>query len=351
MNIDKSVKKNIKELLRNDLLEEVKEEELYAWGFTESENSRYKNIALSKDDRIIIFNRDKEEEEITELYIGKVVQMIISKDLATRIWGNDTHSKVIIFKKRKVYYLKKRIIKQILNEGKRVLGPTKIEFELNKFEKEIERYKKEKEKKETEDVKQKILDLMREDKILEISEKQVRRRGRIKNLNKRKKKQVREEISLNYPKSLIGLYGEQVIYKNILESKFLIRRYFLNKDEEIKVVEFYNEGVVIDENGEFIDNSVEKGHDIKIITTKGREIKLEVKASKYKLNIFTLSYNELLDMKLEKGDNFIVLVSNVLENPSVEVIKDFSEIYTEEGMNIIIRQEIEVSKIPRQYLV
>lgn len=360
-NVKKSILNNINSILKKHTDYPIQDGlELFGWAI--SNNNRWGSYNLRKGDYIGIYQSGK---ICTELYIGKVLFMINSSELSEEIWGKDKNGKVkekvIVFEKEKVFYEKRSTIWEVFNRGKKLQSFKSTEIDLSKIEEYmLEGIEKNSLKEKNNKIKINLLS-----KIEDIDN------GKTKNINifikdidevdsnvnlKMKKKISKQARNTNYPRKLVGLYGEKIVYTYL---KFFIgkkecnnvffKRLNFSEEEVIEYIKFYNSNIEI-VNGDFEDKSSGKGHDIKIITNI-REIKLEVKSSVYKVGIFHLSYNELLDMKNGLDNNYIVIVDEILEQPYITIIKNFSNLYTDEAISMITKLSIDVSKIPNEYRV
>lgn len=362
--IGPGIKSNIEKSILRDVNSEVKEctdyiidknQQVYAWAI--SKNNRWKSYNPSEGEYIGIYQSGNED---TILYVGKIIFSIDSPKLAKKIWGEDSKEKVIIFEKENEIKTTRTIIWKKFNYGKKLqsLKSTDIDILRIKYN-EMEDFDSEKIDLNYKDLTNDLLNKIKEINIsnkLKITVGSNKNRQQKNNKLHKKKQIIKSEVDANYPKDLIGLYGENIVYKylcclksgNIKSKEFLEGLNFKSKEYIEKII-FYNKDVKI-EDGIFKDMSVGKGHDIKV-RTNFREIKLEVKASKEKSSIFHMSHNELLDMKLGKDNNFIITVDSILKSPNICIIKNFSNLYENEAINMISKISIEISKIPSNYLV
>lgn len=117
----------------------------------------------------------------------------------------------------------------------------------------------------------------------------------------------------------LGWIGEACVYQALINKDCdLISKLSLAETDDY-VVEWYNNGFAFTESWE--DNSVGKGCDIEVRNGK-RSIFIEVKSSKRKSGIFTMTTNELVKMKQELENYYIVKVDNlekILKNEPVDM--------------------------------
>lgn len=357
INIKKSILTNINDEVRRYSNYYIKDgQEIFGWGI--SDKNRWGSYNPSEGEYIGIYESGKED---TTLYIGKVISMIKSPDMSTEIWGKSTKEKVVLFEKERIIKVKKSNVYKVFNKEKVLQSMKRTEIDLSnikEYELEVSGVIKEKEK--YKQLKEQLLvkiELIEAEIDMKIDVKSNVVETYEKSIGLAKKKVAnRGETDPNYPRNLIGLYGEKIVYRylkdiidNDIKNNDFLEKLDWTKNEIIEEIKFYNEGVKI-KRGEFKDKSVGKGHDIKIITNI-REIKLEIKSSRNKVNIFYISHNELLDMKEGGNNNYVVTVDEILRVPCVRIIKNFSTLYSDEVINMIIKQTIEISKIPNKYLV
>ncbi|WP_436513902.1 protein NO VEIN domain-containing protein [Clostridium thermobutyricum] len=356
-NIQKSILQNVNSKVEKYTNYVIKgNQQLYAWAI--SNKNRWKSYNPSDGEYIGIYQSGNED---TILYIGKIIFSVNSLELTKAIWGGEAKEKVIIFEKKDEIKTTRTDIWKKFNYGKKLQSLKSTDVDISKIKRnEIENFDSSKIDSSYKDLTNELLNKIKDIKInnnFRISIGSKKNRQRRNNDKLHKKKCVNSgEIDVNYPKNLVGLYGENIVYKylcslklgNIKSEKLLKGLNFENK-EYIKDIIFYNENVEI-KDGIFKDMSVGRGHDIKVITNY-REIKLEVKSSKDKISMFHMSHNELLEMKIGGKNNFIITVDQVLKSPNISIIKNFSELYTSESIDMILKISIEISKIPSDYLV
>lgn len=353
ININKSVIKNVNNVAKK-YRPLINSKEIYAWGI--SDKNRFKNYCSNKGDLIAIYSSDDED---AVLYIGRVIEKFTSEDMSIELWGKKSiKNQIVLFEMEKKVNIKKERIYEIFNDGNVLQSMKSTNIDLKNIHK-LE-YQVSLDIKHNEELSEKLIRKVKEMKLNPQSSFNIKlggeRNNKSKNKLEKKNKKIHSETNDNYPKELVGYYGEQIIfsYLKILEevskNAAFLKKLEFQEGEKIEEINWYNENVII-ENGKFEDKSVGKGHDIKIITNK-RVIKLEVKSSIHSVNMIYLSYNELLDMKyLNQNENsYIIIVGKILEEKEITVIKNFSELYSDEIIKIIIRQTVEVSKIPSRYI-
>lgn len=112
----------------------------------------------------------------------------------------------------------------------------------------------------------------------------------------------------------LGWIGELCVYKALVEKNEDILKK-LNIDSATDyVVTWYNDGYQKDENWE--DKSVGKGCDLEV-SVGNRKIFIEVKSSKRKSGVFTMTTSELVKMK-DAGEEYYLVKVNNLE----KILKD-----------------------------
>lgn len=143
-------------------------------------------------------------------------------------------------------------------------------------------------------------------------------------LKKSKKTHKRISFGRNVKKTLfsvqnlflIGWYGEKYIYELFKgNAKNLLNELKLDQNESIVKIDWYNEGFESDQKWQ--DKSIGKGCDI-MITTTLRNLKIEIKTSWDNISYFTATTNELLSMKNEKKNYFLIKVNKFKNCCSLE---------------------------------
>lgn len=356
-NIKKSILQNVNSKVEKYTNYEIEDnQQVYAWAI--SNRNRWKSYNPSYGEYIGIYQSGNED---TILYIGRIIFSVNSLGLSKEIWGGETKEKVIIFEKKDEIKTTRTDIWKIFNYGKKLQSLKSTDIDISKIKcNEIKRFNLSKIDLSYKDLTNELLNKIKEincsNKLkVSIGSKKDRQQKNNDKLYK-KKRTNRGELDVNYPKSLVGLCGENIVYKHLcslksggIENEKLLKGLNFESKEFIKDVIFYNKDVEI-ENGIFKDMSVGMGHDIKVITNY-RVMQLEVKSSKDKVNIFHMSHNELVEMKIGGKDNFIITVDQVLKSPNISIIQNFSNLYTHEIISMILKISIEISKIPSSYLV
>ncbi|MEE0686026.1 MAG: DUF3883 domain-containing protein [Lachnospiraceae bacterium] len=137
---------------------------------------------------------------------------------------------------------------------------------------------------------------------------------KVKNSGEMKSSLTREQLFK------LGWLGETYIYKMLVaKDESLLNLLGVSSTDNYKI-EWFNEGVHRDEEWE--DKSVGHGCDI-IILSDNKELYIEVKASKRKNGIFTMTSNEMQKMRDEAGKYFLVKIDyleRLLKGESPEVM-------------------------------
>ena len=123
---------------------------------------------------------------------------------------------------------------------------------------------------------------------------------------------------------------------------------------EVKV-NWFNANIEIENSEKETDRSVGKGYDIEILVND-KIVKFEVKSSyEGNVNEIVLTRNELIEMKGSNLNNsefyYILLVSNLKNNPQITIVKNFSEEFSEQYLEISSKHAIYINKINSKYIV
>lgn len=106
----------------------------------------------------------------------------------------------------------------------------------------------------------------------------------------------------------LGWIGELCVYKMLIDRREeLLQKFELERTSDF-TIDWYNNGFQNDD--EWDDKSVGKGCDIEIVSGK-RKIYVEVKTSRRKSNIFTMTRNEIVKMQSAGKDYYIVKIDNL----------------------------------------
>ena len=118
----------------------------------------------------------------------------------------------------------------------------------------------------------------------------------------------------------LGWLGETYIYKMlVIKDESLLRMLGINSLNSYKI-EWFNEGVQIGEEWE--DKSVGQGCDI-VVSWDDKDLYIEVKASKRKNGLFTMTSNEMQKMRDEAGTYYLIKIDyleRILKGESPEVM-------------------------------
>lgn len=118
----------------------------------------------------------------------------------------------------------------------------------------------------------------------------------------------------------LGWLGETYIYKMlVIKDESLLQTLGIDSMDNYKI-EWFNEGVHIGEEWE--DKSVGQGCDI-IISSDKRDLYIEVKASKRKNNLFSMTSNEMQKMRDEAGKYYLIKIDyleRILKGEGPEVM-------------------------------
>lgn len=118
----------------------------------------------------------------------------------------------------------------------------------------------------------------------------------------------------------LGWLGETYIYKMLVnKDESLLQALGINSSDSYKI-EWFNEGVQIREEWE--DKSVGQGCDI-VVSSDDKDLYIEVKASKRKNGLFTMTSNEMQKMRDEAGMYYLIKIDyfeRILKGESPEVM-------------------------------
>ena len=118
----------------------------------------------------------------------------------------------------------------------------------------------------------------------------------------------------------LGWLGETYIYKMLVnKDESLLQVLGINSSDSYKI-EWFNEGVQIGEEWE--DKSVGQGCDI-VVSSDDKDLYIEVKASKRKNGLFTMTSKEMQKMRDEAGKYYLIKIDfleRILKGESPEVM-------------------------------
>jgi hypothetical protein len=118
----------------------------------------------------------------------------------------------------------------------------------------------------------------------------------------------------------LGWLGEAYL-NHILHCKneYILQKLTIDKDANFSI-QWFNEGY--EKNEDWEDKSIGQGCDL-VISTQDRIVYIEVKTSKRKNKLFTMTSNEMQKMKVEKENYFIIKIDyleNLLKEKSPEIM-------------------------------
>ena len=251
ININKSVLKNVNNVAKK-YRPSINSKEIYAWGI--SDKNRFKNYCSNKGDLIGIYSSDDED---TVLYIGRVIEKFTSEDMSIELWGKkNIKNQIVLFEMKKKINIKKERIYEIFNYGNVLQSMKSTNIDLNNIHK-LE-YQISLDIKNNEELSEKLIRKIKEMKLNPPSSLNINlekeRNNKNENKLEKKNKKIHGKTNGNYPKELVGYYGEQIVFYNlkILEEvsediNFLERLEF-QEGEKIEEINWYNENVII-QNG------------------------------------------------------------------------------------------------------
>ena len=107
----------------------------------------------------------------------------------------------------------------------------------------------------------------------------------------------------------LGWLGEQYVYKLLINRDNRLLKALRIQKADLTEIIWHNEGAI--ENEKWDDKSIGKGCDIEL-KLNSRHLYIEVKASKRKNGLFTMTSNEMQKMR-DKGDDYYIIKINWLE--------------------------------------
>lgn len=168
-------------------------------------------------------------------------------------------------------------------------------------------------------------------KRLEVDELPSPKLGELKipNKSKGRKSQRSDESKSTYTREelfRLGWIGEEYIYKLLIERNELLLEQLGISESEKYSIKWFNDGFSTSTIWE--DKSVGHGFDI-LVTLEEKELFLEVKSSKRKNGLFTMTSNEMQKMKEFEENYFLIKVDyleKILKNDSPEILV-FDKVY------------------------
>lgn len=168
-------------------------------------------------------------------------------------------------------------------------------------------------------------------KRLEVDELPSPKLGELKTSNKSKGRKSHhfDEVKSTYAREelfKLGWIGEEYIYRLLVErNDVLLEQLGIDKSEQY-TIKWFNDGFSTATIWE--DKSVGYGYDI-LITLEEKELYLEVKSSKRKNGLFTMTSNEMQKMKAFEENYYLIKVDyleKILKNDSPEMLV-FDKVY------------------------
>lgn len=349
------------------------DEEIYGWaisrgiGKNKQKNERYSK-EMTEGDKIIIWPKGDSKK----IYSGTIIDTIIGRDIPRKIWGEGTDSKydcaIFIKEIKEIAIKKKELIKRLGYKGA-PQGIGELKGEKVEAIKDVLKYAKENNSKENSIdkaksaiVEKKIVEkYWNDNKNEDIKcswDTDLKNQTNIENTQIRKSKK-RPKIKRQSSRSMkiIGLTGEKKAYEFICDNKEEILTKLGLKCQDVNEVKvnWFNVNIAVENIEKENDQSVGRGYDIEI-SLYDKIIKFEVKSSyEGNVNEIVLTRNELIEMKVTDLNNsqfyYILLVSNLKNNPKIKIVKNFSEGFSEEYLAISSKHHIYINKISSKYIV
>ncbi|WP_195980145.1 DUF3883 domain-containing protein [Clostridium butyricum] len=370
---EKNIKRSILSPINKYIGLENINEEIYGWAISRGVGkNRQKNERYSKEmrdgDKIIIWPKG----ESKKIYSGIIIDTIMGRDIPKKIWGEGTDSKydcaIFIKEVKETSIPKKDLIKRLGYKG----APQGIgELKGQKVEaiKDVLKYIKEDSSKQNNIDKEKsaLVEKILVDKYWNYNKNDDIKCSWNTNLNNqssrdnkkitKSKKSPRTKKQNSRSMKIIGLTGEKKANEFICDNKEEILTKLGVRYQDINEVKvnWFNANIEIENSEKETDRSVGKGYDIEILVND-KIVKFEVKSSyEGNVNEIVLTRNELIEMKGSNLNNsefyYILLVSNLKNNPQITIVKNFSEEFSEQYLEISSKHAIYINKINSKYIV
>ncbi len=353
-NIDKSILNSV-----NDKIENISEcEEIYAWGITTNNKCKSYSKSIDVNDRFCIYPTNVNKDV---LYVGKVVGKVNNEDLSKKIWGkgNDTnYSCVVLLKDISEINISKRELYDKLNY-KRICGVTKLSnYRINKMNDIINAppYKITK----SNDFNKMKLYLI--DRFWNNTDYEIDIPNNKKNSKAQKKKMEKAtkghavDINPEFPSKIVGWTGEKILYEELNAGIKRYKNYSLFEKLQLTVTDYSKANLIWFNRKRDINNpnaedfSVGKGYDLELEVNE-RKLKFEVKSSINNLGIFTLTKNELIEMKNSGSSYYLIIVDNLKSNPRIRVIKNFSKLIKEDYILMSLEHKLSINQIDEEFFI
>lgn len=363
--------KNIEKSILNPINIE-NEKDTYGWAITrgsgknKKKNARYAK-EMSKGDKIIIWPKGDSKN----IYVGTIIKTKIGIDIPKKIWGEETDLKydcAIFIKDIEEITIKKKDLIKALGYKGAPQGIGELKGEKVEAIKKILNYEKKKftnNSNRSLDIEKNLMDTYWSESLTtkkccwnNILQKR-NNKNRDKNKNTKKSKSISTNIYIT-PKDMkiIGLTGEKKANEFINDNKYEILKKLEIKyrDTDTIIINWFNNGIPIEEYCEKEkDKSVGKGYDIEM-SINDKKIKFEVKSSyNGEVNEINLTRTEIDEMlrSISMDDEFyyIMLVSDLKNNPKITIIKNFFIKEMEEYLDMASKHYMYISRIKPKYIV
>lgn len=320
---------------------------------------------MMNGDNIIIWPKGKSKK----IYSGTIIETVIGVDISKKIWGERTNSKydcTIFIKNIKEIIIEKE---DLINRGYKGApqGIGELKGEKVDVIKNIINNKK------IVDSKQDNID---EEKNLIVERKIVDKywsKNKVKEIkctwdtkfkNNRSNKKLMKSNKIpgakklnNRSKKIIGITGEYIANQFISDNirQILEKLDIIFEDINNIIIKWFNESIKIENIEKETDESIGKGYDIEV-RVDNSIVKFEVKSCyEGNVNEIVLTRNELIEMKQNSLNNnefyYLLLVSDIKNNPKIKIIKNFSNEFSDEYLSISSRHSLYINNINSKYIV
>ncbi|CAJ1611473.1 TPA: DUF3883 domain-containing protein [Clostridium perfringens] len=371
---DLLVESNFRDDELNELKDKYGDKKMFAWALGDNRNIRGYLNSLEEGDTIFILNSK------LKLVTHKLqfVKLIKNDYLNNNLWDKDSTNKKkwvnILFLKNKIEIKgidKESISKAITSKGKKPYNFQTFyklkDFQIEKFndfmlsfnnisDELIDQNLSNNDNKKSNTISSLIQSLDKNNNI-ELTfntDKNKSKNGENCSLRLHKRRKKRSELS-ELDKKGIGILGEYVFYNYLESNKDKFLSYIGHKGFNGEVT-WFNNGINIG-SADFEDKSVGIGYDLEI-ANENKILKFEIKSMFSKSDVINLTHNEMYVMKEESTNNnyFIIIISNLInlkegKNPEIEVIKNFSDIFSKDTLNYANSMVVNIKKIIDTYKI
>lgn len=347
-NFERTVNNSVNDILK-EKYNKIYEREVGAWAITNKNKCAIYGNKIKAGDKFLIFPLD-ESDQLVE---ATIIETIRDKALPPQIWDESQDKEyyfTFIFSIDNKYTISRKRIYQTLGY-KFLWGITELSISkallLQGFIEGANMLKK-----DEDFIESNLIDkYWKQGDISVVLQQPPKNKKDVSSeLSTKPPKEKSESGNKNIPIKQVGLTGENIFYRLCCEGKFqddIKRKLGLNGVIECN---WYNKEIDLNDKN-YQDKSVGHGHDMKIADSIKKVFEVEIKTSYNKMQVFTLTRNELKEMSRTQNVYVLVLIDKISSTPRIRFLSNFKDLFSKELSNMAKELPIYVENIPVRYFL